>query len=178
MAPSNTMSYHVSGPVVLQLNTTPLTVATWVNVGVCEDGIDLEFRPFFSEIKSDGGGGPSGDAVEFIFLNWSVLARCTLVPFAGNYTNIARRFGQATTTEGTMVTPGTLYGLNGFLPGVRFASADVDGGWQLTRCMVTRPGSAKWSTRETKPQFEFRAINNFDPGSFTSINANVLYVRI
>lgn len=188
MAASTTMSYHVSGPVVLQASVGALTgtVRAFAPVGVAEDGIDLEFRPFYSEIRHDGGGGPSGDAVEFIFLNWSILARLTLVPFAGTYVNMLRAMSQGNNagTEGIMTTPGTLYGQGNEsaaatrnLPSIRFASADPDGGWTLNNCLVSRPGSGKWSTRETKPQFEFRAINNFLVGTNTSIYNNTLYTR-
>ncbi len=190
MAASTTLSYHVSGPVIVQAQVGTLTgaVRAYANVGVCEDGIDLEFRPFNSEIKHDGGGGPSGDAVEFIFLNFSILARFTLVPFAGTYMNMLRAMSQGNNagTEGVMVIPGTLYGQGNAatgatatanLPGVKFTSSDPDGGWTLTKCMITRPGSGKWSTRETKPQIEARAINNFIVADATSILAFVLYSR-
>lgn len=192
MAASTTLSYHVGGPMILQAQVGTLTgnVRAWANVGVCEDGIDLEFRPFISEIKHDGGGGPSGDAVEAIFLNWSILMRCTLVPYAGTYMNMIHTMSQGlnsaavTGTEGVMAVPGSLYGQGNMsavatnnMPGVRFTSSDVDGGWTITNCLITRPGSGKWSTRETKPQLEFRGINNILIGTVTSILANPLYTR-
>lgn len=192
MAASTTLSYHVSGPVILQAAVGALTVGVraYANVGVCEDGIDLEFRPFQSEIKHDGGGGPSGDAVEFIFLNWSIMIRCTLVPFAGTYMNVLHAMSQglyratATGTEGVMTMPGTLYGqgndavaATNSLPAVKFTSSDPDGGWTINAAMITRPGSGKWSTRETKPQLEFRGINNILVGVNPTINTNVLYSR-
>lgn len=188
MAASTTLSYHVSGPVIVQATVGALTsgVRAFAPVGVCEDGIDLEFRPFISEIKHDGGGGPSGDAVEAIFLNFSIMCRATLVPFAGTYMNMLRAMSQGNNagTEGVMVLPGSLYGQGNSvaaatnnMPSVKFTSSDPDGGWTLNQCLVTRPGSGKWSTRETKPQLEFRAINNIIIGSVTSILANVLYSR-
>lgn len=188
MAASTTLSYHVAGPMILQAQVGTLTgtVRAWANVGVCEDGIDLEFRPFISEIKHDGGGGPSGDALEAIFLNWSILMRCVLVPYAGTYMNMIHAMSQGNNagTEGTMVNPGSLYGQGNAsavatnnMPGVRFTSNDPDGGWTLTNCLITRPGSGKWSTRETKPQLEFRAINNILVGTNPTILSNVLYSR-
>lgn len=191
MAASATLLYHISGPVIVQATVGALTsgVRAYGNLGVCEDGIDMEFRPFVSEIKHDGGGGPSGDAVEFIFLNWSIMARFTLVPFAGTYMNMLRAMSQGNNAgaEGTMVTPGTLYGQGNTatpfaastanVPALKFTSSDPDGGWTLNNCMVTRPGSGKWSTRETKPQFEVRAFNNLIIGNVTSIINNVLYSR-
>lgn len=191
MAASTTLSYHISGPVVVQATVGSLTAAlrAYANVGVCEDGIDLEFRPFVSEIKHDGGGGPPGDALEFIFLNWSIMARFTLVPFAGTYMNMLRQMSQGSNagTEGTMVTPGSLYGQGNTaspftaatnnLPALKFTSSDPDGGWTLNNCMITRPGSGKWSTREVKPQLEVRAINNIIIGNVTSIASNSLYTR-
>lgn len=188
MAASTTLSYHVSGAVILQATVGALTsgVRAYGNIGVCEDGIDLEFRPFVSEIKHDGGGGPPGDALEFIFLNWSILIRCTLVPFAGTYVNMLHAMSQGNNggTEGVMGSPGALYGAGNSLtpatnnlPSVKFTSADPDGGWTLNSAMVTRPGSGKWSTRETKPQFEFRAINNILVGVNPTILANTLYAR-
>lgn len=188
MAASTTLSYHIGGPMILQASVGTLTsgVRAFANVGVCEDGIDLEFRPFVSEIKHDGGGGPSGDALEFIFLNWSILIRCTLVPYAGTYMNMLHAMSQGNNagTEGVMGTPGTLYGAGNSLtpatnnlPSAKFTSSDPDGGWTLGSCMITRPGSGKWSTRETKPQMEFRAINNILVGVNPTITASVLYSR-
>jgi len=177
--PATTFSYHVSGPILIE---AAIGVSeAFVPVGMCEDGADVELRAFTSDIKFDGAGGPAGDAGEIIFLNYTALVRCNLVPFAGVYTNRLRAISQASPTEGVMVMPGTLYGANGYLPSVRFAvsaTGEVDGGWEFFRCQVRGPGSGKYSTRETKPQWEFRAINYIDPAEEATILNNTLYTRL
>lgn len=175
-SPATTGSYHVSGPIVIQANIGNSNAN--VNVGLCEDGAEVSLRAFVHEIKDDGGGGPSGNAVEFILLNVEARCRCTLVPFAGTYLNSLRAHGQATSTDGVMVTPGTLYGGNNHLRGISFASNDTDGGWAFNNCLIERMGDAKYNTKDTKPQLEFRAINYLSPVSYANINGNTLYARV
>lgn len=179
-APVTTLSYHCSGPIVIEAAIGASDA--FVVVGVCEDGADVELRPFTSDIKFDGAGGPAGDAGEIIFLNYTAIVRCNLVPFAGTYVNRLRAISQANGgVEGVMVVPGTLFGANGNLPSVRFlvsATGEVDGGWQFTNCQVRVPGTGKYSTRETKPQWEFRAINYVAPASSPLITGNTLYERL
>lgn len=175
-SPSNALSYHVAGPQILQANIGPL--AAFVNIGVCEDGVDIELRVFTHDVKFDGAGGPEGDAGEVIFLNATAMVRCTLVPFSGNYINSLRAYSQTAATNGTMRQPGRLFGTNGNLLTVKFTSNDIDGGWQFTYCQVVRAGSNKASVVETKPVWEFRAINFVDPGSATDITDSVLYSRV
>jgi len=179
-SPATTPSYHVAGPITIQANIG--SASAFVNVGVCEDGADVELRPFTSDIKFDGAGGPAGDAGEIIFLNFTAIVRCNLVPFAGAYVNKLRAMSQANGagTEGVMVVPGTLFGGNSNLPTIKWASGagEVDGGWLFTYCQVRNPGSNKASTLETKPNFEFRAINYVNPASSPVITSSVLYSRV
>lgn len=178
MPPANTLSYHVAGPIIPQCNIGVSNA--FVNLGVCEDGADLDFIQAVSDIKDDGGGGPSGFEVENIFLNAVVVIRFTLVPWAGNYVNTLRAMSQAGTTDGTMVTPGTLFGMNAKLPSLKIpvsATGEVDGPWTFTTCRVVRAGSHRASTRESKLAMEFRAFNFLDPSSATSIVGKVLYAR-
>lgn len=180
-SPASTLSFHVAGPIVIQANIG--SSSAFVNVGVCEDGADVELRPFTSDIKFDGAGGPAGDAGEIIFLNFSAIVRANLVPFAGTYVNKLRAMAAANGagTEGVMVVPGTLFGANSNLPTIKWtasATGEVDGGWLFTYCQVRNPGSMKASTRETKPNFEFRAINLILPASSPLITSSVLYSRV
>lgn len=180
-APVTTLSFHVSGPIIIQAGIG--SSFAFVNVGVCEDGADVELRPFTSDIKFDGAGGPAGDAGEVIFLNYTAIVRANLVPFAGTYVNKLRALSQANGagTEGTMVVPGTLFGANSNLPTIKWTASavgEVDGGWLFTNCQVRRPGDMKASTRESKPNFEFRAINYIAPAVSPLITNNVLYSRV
>lgn len=184
-APSDSLSYHVTGPVTIY--ATVGSAAAWMAVGHCKDGADIELRPFTHDVKWDGGGGPDGDAVEVIALNFTAIIRCSFVPFSGNAVNRLRARSQASgsmTTDGVMPVPGTLYGTNGYLVGVRFTSGDVDGGWQFGNsgsgngiCQVIAPGSARYNTKETEPQWQFRAINFINPALVASIGTAVLYTR-
>lgn len=180
-APVSTFSYHIFGPVIVQ---TSFNAAPFVLIGECRDGLDLIFRPFTHDVKHDGGGGPEGDAVEILWLNFSVEARCQLVPYAGVGVNQLRSAAAANGgVEGTMVTPGSPMGLGGFLPAIKITptfGADVDGGWLFSTCQVTMPGNLKAGVTESMPDFGFRAINYIAPDTFRtagSIVGNSLYSR-
>lgn len=182
MAASATLSYHCSGPVVLQ--ATVGNGGAYASVGVCEDGIDLEFRTYYREVKPDGAGGPEGAPVNFVFLNATLTVRCVLVPFAGvavNRLRLAAESGWGTVphTEGVMVQSGTLFeSITGnSLVGVKFTSGDVDGGWTVSNCLVRRAGDMKASPNVSKPTFEFLGVNAYDPGTVATILNSVLYAR-
>ena len=180
MAPANTLSYHVNGPVIPQCNVGSLNA--YVNLGVCEEGADIDLQIAKHDIKHDGGGGIDGYETDKIFLNMICIIRFRLVPFAGNYINVLRAKAHAGSTNGTMVTPGTLMGEGSFfvglyLPVTAGGNFEGDGPWFFKQCDVVRPGSNRVSTKETKLDFEFRCINYFDISGATSINANVLYQR-
>jgi|SRR5579862_4591014 len=175
-SPATTLSTHVGGPMVLMANIG--ASHAYVSVGIPRDGIDIEFEPFTHDVKSDMGGGPEGDAVEVLFLNYSARVRCDLVHYAGTYVDALRAMSQASATEGTMPTPGTAMGAGGFLPAIKFASADIDGGFLFSTCQVKKAGDLKSATTESMPGFLFRAINYVNPASVTSINTNVLYSRV
>ena len=180
MAASNTLSYHVFGPIVPQANVG--SASAYVNLGVCEEGADLNIQIAKHDIKHDGGGGLDGFETNKIFLNAVVTIRFRLVPFAGNYVNILRARAHAGTTDGTMVTPGTLMGEGGFFSGIYLpvtagGNFEGDGPWFFPTCDVVNPGSNRVGTKESKLDFEFRAINYFAIASFTSIVGNILYKR-
>jgi hypothetical protein len=178
MAALDTFSYHVAGPIIPQLNIG--TANAYVNVGVCEDGADFDFQVAASDVKHDGGGGPSGFETDNIFLNMICVVRFVLVPFAGTRMSKLRAMAHASATEGVMVQPGTLYGENSFYPSLYLpvsAVGEIDGPWRFPTVRVVRPGSMKVSTRESKPQFEFRAINYFPIVSQNTILTNTLWVR-
>lgn len=183
MPASTTFSYHVSGPIVPQCNIG--SASAWVPIGVCEEGADIDIQIAAHNVKHDGGGGQDGFEVENVWLNAIAVIRFTLVPFAGTMMNTLRARSQAITgaatgtgpTDGTMVVPGTLYGTNSYLPGLYLPSSDTDGPWWFRTCRVVRAGSNRVSTKESRPQFEFRAINYFNVGSVNTIAANVLYSR-
>lgn len=181
MAASNTLSFHVSGPILVQANIG--AVSAFVTIGECRDGFDINFIPFTHDIKADGGGGPDGDAMEVISLNQSVIGRCQLTPYAGNYVNTLRACAQGSSaaTAGVMIVPGTLYGASGALVTVKFtvnASFEVDGGWQFTACQVRRMGDFKTGVKENVLDFEFRALNYRDVGTYPTIAGATLYSRV
>lgn len=181
MAPANTLSYHVAGPIIPQASVG--SANAYVNLGVCEEGADIDIQVAKHDIKHDGGGGLDGFETNKIFLNAIATIRFRLVPFAGNYINTLRSRSMATSgTDGVMTQPGTLLGENGFFVGLYLpvyagANFEGDGPWWFRTCDVVRPGSNRVSTKETKLDFEFRAINYFVISSFTSILTNTLYSR-
>ena len=177
MAASDTFSYHVNGPVVPQCNIG--SANAFVGIGVCEDGADIDITTFVKPIKHDGGGGPEGAETNDIFLNAIAIIRMTLVPFAGTRINTLRAKQQAGSTDGTMVVPGTLYGENSMYVGLYLPvlAGEGDGPWWFKTCRVVKAGSNKVSDKETKPVFEFRAINYFAIASANTIASNVLYTR-
>lgn len=182
MAASNTFSYHVFGPVIPQTNAVA-GGSTFANLGVCEEGVDIDIIPRVSDVKHDGGGGANADEVENILLNCVCVVRFRLVPFAGIQVNALRRKAHAGSTDGTMPQPGTLFGFGGYYVGLYLpqtalgALEEVDGPWYFPYCRVVRPGNNRVSTKETKLDFEFRAINYFNIASFNTILNNVLYQR-
>ena len=178
MAASDTFSYHVAGPIIPQCNIG--SVGAWVNIGVCEDGVDFDFQVAASDVKHDGGGGPAGFETNNIFLNAICTIRFTLVPFGGTRLNTLRTRAMAGGTEGVMVQPGTLYGENSMYVGLYIpvsAVGEVDGPYRFPQCRVVRPGSLRAHTRESKPQFEFRAINYFPIAVQNTILGNTLWAR-
>lgn len=182
MAPATTFSYHIGGPQLVQSNLGASNA--YVPVGECRDGAELLFRPFTHDIKHDGAGGPEGDAAEVIFLNYSVEVRCQFVPYAGTYVNKLRTYSAANGgVDGVMVTPGSLFGVNGFLPAIRLtvtSGSDVDGGWTFNTCQVVAPGHMKVGVTESMPDFGFRAINYQAVDTYRTVGSivgNVLYVR-
>lgn len=180
MAPANTLSYHVYGPVIPQCDVG--TARAYVTLGVCEEGADIDIQPIKHDIRHDGGGGVDGGPTNKIFLNCLCTIRFRLVPFAGNYINILRARAMAAATDGTMPSPGTLMGEGAFFSGLYLPVTGVgnfegDGPWWFRSCDVIRPGSNKVSTKETKLDFEFQCLNYFSIASFTSIANNVLYSR-
>jgi hypothetical protein len=183
MGASSTFSYHVSGGVVPQVSVG--ASSAYVPIGICEDGADIDIQIAAHNVKHDGGGGLDGFEVENIFLNAVCIIRFTLVPFGGSVVNALRARAEAIAgssasagpTDGTMVVPGTLYGTNSLLPGLYLPSLDVDGPWWFRTCRVVKAGSNRISTKDTKPQWEFRAINYFNVASINSISTNVLYSR-
>src|SRR5687768_17283200 len=100
MAAQNTQSYHVDGPVAPQCNIG--VAAAYVTLGVCQDGADITITPMTHPIKSDGGGGPEGGAVEIIQLNAIAEVRFRLVPYAGNYVNALRAIAVASPVEAVL----------------------------------------------------------------------------
>lgn len=184
MAAATTFSFHVQGPVVPACNIG--SASAYVGIGVCEDGADIDLQVATHPIKHDGGGGPDGFEVDDIFLSMIATIRFTLVPFGGIYVNILRAMAQAgaytlntSGTDGLMVMPGTLYGENTKYVGLSLPvlAGEGDGPWWFRTCRVVRPGSVKVSTKETKPQFEFRAINYFAISGANTISGNTLYSR-
>ena len=182
MAASATVSYHVAGPCVLQ--ATVGNGGAYATVGVCEDGIDLEFRNYVREVKADGAGGPDGAPANFVYLNSTLTLRCVLVPFAGvavNRLRLAADAGWNTVpgTDGVMVQSGTLYAstTTNSLVGVKFTSNDPDGGWTVGRCLVRKSGDLKASPNVSKPVFEFLGINAYDYLTAATILGNTLYTR-
>ena len=151
-------------------------------VGVAENGIDLDFVTARKEIKADGNGGADGLPANYLFLNATVIARVTLVPFAGVYVNRLRSMAQATGlggTPGTLPAAGTLmgYGSDGLID-VAFLSNDPDGGFWLRRCLVAGVGDGKWSPDVTRLKFEFRATAWYEPSVAPTIAGSVLYSRL
>jgi len=175
MPASTTMSYHVAGPIVPQLNIGSLNA--FVSIGVCQDGATVDLEPATHGIMSDGGGGPSGKPVEYIQLNYVATVRFKLVPFAGTYVNKLRAMAIASATDGTPPTPGTLFGANGYLPSLYLPSADGDGPWLFNNVKVVRPGSVNVNTKESTPDWEFSAMAYFDPATYTSVSGRPVYTR-
>lgn len=175
--PTTTLSYHVAGAIIPAC--TVGSAAAYANIGICEDGADIDIQIAAHDIKDDGGGGPDGFEVENIFLNAIATVRFTLVPFAGTYVNRLRARAQAIAgdTDGVLVAPGTLYGMNSLLVGLQLPSNDGDGSWRFPTCRVVRPGSNRVSTKESKLQFEFRAFGFLNPAVNTTISGVSLYTR-
>jgi hypothetical protein len=148
-----------------------------VTLGVCQDGATVEIQPAAHGIKSDGGGGPEGNEVEWIQLNAVAIIRFKLVPYAGVYINALRAAAVASGSEGVLPIPGTLFGANGFLPALYLPTLDGDGPWYFPTTRVVRPGGNQVSTKETTPDWEFRALINFDPTTNVSVAGLPLYTR-
>lgn len=177
MPASTSFSYHVAGPIVPSCNIG--SSGAFLGLGICEEGARITLQVAQSDVKHDGGGGTNGFETENIFLNAIVLIQFKLVPFGGTQVNRLRALQQASplATDGVMVVPGTLYGTNGLLPSLFLPSSDTDGPWWFRYCRVVRAGDNTVHTKESKPEFEFRCINWFNPSVMTSIATNTLYSR-
>lgn len=175
MAAGNLPVYHVAGPIAPMAGVG--SGGALVTLGVCQDGATVEIQPAVHAIKSDGGGGPEGDEVEWLGLNAVAIIRFKLVPYAGLYVNALRAASYASGTEGVLPIPGTLFGANGFLPALYLPTFDVDGPWYFPGVRVVRPGGNQVSTKETTPDWEFRALVNFNPTTNVSVAGGALYTR-
>ena len=189
MAASTVLQYHVSGPIVPQCNIG-LSNA-FVNIGVCEEGVDIILQNAVHDVKFDGGGGQDGFEAENVWLNAICTIRFALVPYAGAYVNRLRALSQAVgpgsynNPDGVMGMPGTLFGMNSQFPSLYIPSngslgglvGDPDGPWWFPTCRVIRPGDGRYNTKETRPQFEFRAINFINPTITPTIFNSALYTR-
>src|SRR5579863_3315997 len=174
--PVTSFSYHCNGPMIPQMNIGGSSGL--VPLGVCQDGADIAFRIYSHDIKHDGAGGPDGGPAETIFLNADVTVRFSLVPYGGVWTNRMRQFAQATGVEGVMSMPGTLYGLNNFLPSLYLPTIfDPDGGWLFTNGRIVRLGDQRSNDKESIPSFEYQAFNYLNPAIAATILNRILYAR-
>jgi hypothetical protein len=143
--------------------------------------VDIALQQAVHDIKHDGAGGQDGFEAENIILNSAVTARFSLVPYGGALINTLRGFAQGQPfdlPDGIIPQPGTLFGLNNLLPGLYIPTFfDSDGPWTFLNCRVVNPGSNRVSTKESRPQFEFRNFNYVDPSIAATILGNVLYKR-
>jgi len=171
-------SYHVHGPIAPQF---PFGAANALTaIGTAQDGADITITPLVHGIKSDQGGGMDGAPVENIFLNAIATIRFRLVPFDGTFVTKLRALSIASATDGTLVTPGTLYGGGSFytacyLP-LGIAGEEADGPWYFPVVRVVRPGDNRVWTKETTPEIELQAFV-YVPPTTASINTGVLYQR-
>lgn len=175
---ATTLAYHICGPVLPQCNIG--AASAYVTIGECQDGADIQIIPKVHEIKSDGGGGMDGDAVELIQLNATAIIKFKLVPYAGDYLSTLRRMAISSPTEGILPMPGTLFGGNSRLPALYLPygdASDVDGPWFFPTCQVVIPGNPRVWTKETTPELEFRARVYYNPASITSVYNRTLYTR-
>lgn len=176
-----TLSYHVAGPVLPQAEAG--LDGAYVVLGVCEEGADIALQQAVHDVKHDGAGGQDGFEAENIILNAAVTCRFSLVPYGGFQINQLRGYAQGnplvdSEDDGIMPMPGNLFGFNGLLPGLYLPTFfDPDGPWTFTNCRVVNPGSNRVSTKEVRPQFEFRAFNYVNPAENPTILGNVLYKR-
>lgn len=181
MAASADQTYHVFGPCIPQCNVG--TAGAMVALGECQDGGNITIQPIKHGIRSDGGGGSDGGDVEKLILNAIATIRFKLVPFSGLYINKLRAWAIGSATEGQAVLPGTLLGGGGFLPQLYLpllggtGVVEPDGPWYFPNCEIIRPGDVQVHTKETTPEFEFKAMIYYNPVTYTSINGRTLYTR-
>lgn len=199
MAAATTLSYHCFGPIVPKCDIG--AAHAYVPIGVCEDGANIEFQIATRPIKSDGGGGDQSFEVNEFFLGMLVTIRFKLVPFAGVYVNILRAKSQmggfelgVSGQDGTLPTPGTVYafddnsfidpgsGLGFIKPGycgltLPVLAGEGDGPWWFPSCKIVKPGNNQVSTKETKLDFEFRALCIYNEHAVGDITDYDLYTR-
>lgn len=178
MAASTTLSYHVNGPLIPQCNIG--SANAYVSIGECRDGASIVITPIKHGIKSDAGGGVEGGDVNKLMLNAIAEIRFTLVPYAGTYTNKLRAMAIGSATEGTLVVPGFDMGAASMFPGLYLPNGggtDVDGPWNFPVCEIVAPGNVQEWTKESAPEFVFRAFIYIDPSAELSVASGVLYTR-
>lgn len=181
MAAGIATTIHVLGPVIPFSSVG--AGSSYVALGECQDGASIQITPAVHGVKADGGGGMDGFPIDYIMLNAIITIRFRLVPFSGTYMNALRALALATPSEGVLPIPGTLFGANGYLPGLYLPisagllNAEPDGPWWFPRCLVVRPGDNQVWTKETTPEMEFRAMGYYNPASQTSVGGLSLYQR-
>ncbi len=94
-------------------------VSGLVDLGYTVDGVEVSFREFKIDVKSDRYGGESGPNIDKQILGMEADIRLTLVEFNAEYIHIlqSRMPGNATVVAnpGRIITPGTLGFANGNL---------------------------------------------------------------
>lgn len=178
MPASTSLSIHVNGPLLPSSNLG--SGLTQYTLGECQDGATITIMPKVHDVKADGGGGMDGEAIEKIFLNAVAEIRFKLVPYSGTYLNAIRALALASSTDGQLVLPGTLFGANNKLPSLYLpygGANDPDGPYYFPTCHVVTPGNVNVWVKETTPELVFRAMVWYDPSVYTSVSGRTLYTR-
>lgn len=177
MPPSALTTIHVNGPVLPQCNLG--AAGAYVTVGECQDGVSIQILPKEHGVYADGGGGLSGEPIEYLMLNAIAVIRFKLVPYSGLYVNALRAKALASSIDGSLPIPGTPYGANSMFPGLYIpygGAQDPDGPWFFPANKVIAPGNPTVWTKETTPEFELRAMVYYDPSVRTSVAGPGIYL--
>ena len=149
--------------------------ATFQELGVTENGVQVSFNNSMHRINSDDYGGNEGVPAELLMMSANAIIRGTLVRYGDNDQALALAVAglyYPFTKEGTTYLPGTAYFGNNY--GFSLLIIGFANRFYFPKCeMVSQPREFNISSTERKTSFSIQAYPVYgDASGYGSIDGN------
>lgn len=145
---------HVNGPALISIGAGG-TGGGLTELGLSEDGVDLEFELFFDDVIADSGGPHVPVDVQ----DFGKLAMISAKLVVYDSTVLEGLITLAAAAPAQEPEPGKLLLANGKLNRVVIASPDEANPWRFFYCHLVSPlALPKIGSRRTMPTCRFRAL--------------------